>query len=121
VAFKEPRNLFIFFYAYFFWFLLLGFKIFERDIFVGVSTLKSMIPNVEMNDLLKSMENKGWKISECVKFFGWEMQYICLELAKYIIPKQCLLGKLIHHLNVSNKTKLCCQYLIFSCSPTVVL
>ena len=104
VEFKEQRKFSNFFYAYFFWLLILGFKIFERDIFVEVSTLKSMIPNLEMNDLLKSMENKGWKISDCVKFCGWEMQYIGLELAKHIIPKQCLLGKLIHQLNVSNKT-----------------
>ena len=94
----------LFFCAYFFWLLILGFKILERDIFVEVSTLKSMIPNLEMNDLLKSMEDKGWKISKCVKFCGWEMQYIGLELAKHIIPNQCLLGKLIHQLNVSNKT-----------------
>ena len=59
-------------------------------------------PNVNLETVIEKAESRGWNISDCFQFSGWDLDYIRLELAEMILPKGSKLAEMIRQLLVKD-------------------
>lgn len=59
-------------------------------------------PDVNLETVIEKADGRGWNISDCFQFSGWELDYIRLELAEMILPKGSKLAEMIRQLLVKD-------------------
>ena len=52
--------------------------------------------------MIGKADSRGWKLSECFQFSGWDLDYIRLELAEMILPQGTKLAEMIKQLLVKD-------------------
>ena len=58
------------------------------------------VPLFDLNNLVEKIEEKGWRVSDCLKFSEFNLNLIKLNVALMIAPESSLLQKLLSQLMV---------------------
>ena len=80
----------------------LDFRIIGSKIFVEADTFHNLVPDVDATYLIEIIEHKCWKVSDCLKFFGLKIDFISLDVAHELVPKDTELGKQLSQLLPNN-------------------